>query len=91
MLMNPSCNRLSLRQATRRVTQLCDQALAPLDLRANQLSMLREIDRLGLINAGISSDVGRKNAIGPFPFIRRWITVGRQSGEPRSSGGARLR
>ena len=52
MLMNPSCNRLSLRQATRRVTQLCDQALAPLDLLANQLSMLREIDRLGLINAG---------------------------------------
>jgi len=42
MLMNPSCNRLSLRQATRRVTQLCDQALAPLDLRATQLSMLRE-------------------------------------------------
>jgi hypothetical protein len=36
--MNPSCNRLSLRQATRRVTQLCDQALAPLDLRATQLS-----------------------------------------------------
>jgi hypothetical protein len=31
MLMNPSCNRLSLRQATRRVTQLCDQALAPLE------------------------------------------------------------
>jgi len=49
MLMNPSCNRLSLRQATRRVTQLCDQALAPLDLRATQLSMLREIDRLGPI------------------------------------------
>ncbi len=47
--MNPSCNRLSLRQATRRVTQLCDQALAPLDLRATQLSMLREIDRLGPI------------------------------------------
>jgi hypothetical protein len=34
------------------VTQLCDRALAPLDLRATQLSMLREIDRLGLINAG---------------------------------------
>jgi DNA-binding MarR family transcriptional regulator len=49
MLMNPLCNRLSLRQATRRVTQLCDQALAPLDLRATQLSMLREIDRLGPI------------------------------------------
>jgi hypothetical protein len=49
MLMNPLGNRLSLRQATRRVAQLCDQALAPLDLRATQLSMLREIDRLGPI------------------------------------------
>ena len=42
MLMNPLCNCLALRQATRRVTQLCDQALAQLDLRAIQLSMLRE-------------------------------------------------
>jgi DNA-binding MarR family transcriptional regulator len=49
MLMNPLCNCLSLRQATRRVTQLYDQALAPLDLRATQLSLLREIDRLGPI------------------------------------------
>jgi hypothetical protein len=49
MLMNPLCYRLSLRQATRQVTQLCDQALAPLDLQAPQLSMLREIDRLGPI------------------------------------------
>jgi DNA-binding MarR family transcriptional regulator len=47
MLMNPSCNCLSLRQAARRVTQLYDQALAPLDIRATQLSMLRTIDRLG--------------------------------------------
>lgn len=45
--MNPICNCLSLRQATRRVTQLYDQALAPLDLRATQLSMLRTIDQLG--------------------------------------------
>ena len=28
--MNPLCNRLSLRQATRRVMLLCDQVLAPL-------------------------------------------------------------
>jgi DNA-binding MarR family transcriptional regulator len=49
MLMNPICNCLSLRQATRRVTQLYDQALAPLDLRATQLSMLRTIDQLGSI------------------------------------------
>jgi DNA-binding MarR family transcriptional regulator len=49
MLMNPLYNCLALRQATRRMTQLCDQALAPLDLRAIQLSMLREIDWLGPI------------------------------------------
>jgi DNA-binding MarR family transcriptional regulator len=47
MLMTPICNCLSLRQATRRVTQLYDQALAPLDLRSTQLSMLRVIDQLG--------------------------------------------
>jgi len=51
MLMNErttsSCNCLSLRQATRRVTQLYDQALAPLDLRATQLSLLRMVERLG--------------------------------------------
>src|SRR5271156_5964857 len=49
MLMNPICNCLSLRQANRRVTQLYDQALAPLDLRATQLSMLRTINQLGAI------------------------------------------
>jgi DNA-binding MarR family transcriptional regulator len=49
MLMNPICNCLSLRQATRRVTQLYDQALAPLDLRATQLSTLRTINQLGAI------------------------------------------
>jgi DNA-binding MarR family transcriptional regulator len=47
MSMNPVCNCLSLRQASRRVTQLYDQALAPLGLRATQLSLLRNIERLG--------------------------------------------
>lgn len=47
--MDPICNCLSLRQATRRVTALYDQALAPLDLRATQLSMLRAIQRHGPI------------------------------------------
>jgi hypothetical protein len=47
MTMNPLCNCLSLRQATRRVTQLYDQALAPLDLRATQYSLLTQIDTLG--------------------------------------------
>jgi DNA-binding MarR family transcriptional regulator len=45
--MNPICNCLSLRQASRRVTQLYDQAVAPLGLRATQLSLLRVIDQLG--------------------------------------------
>jgi hypothetical protein len=68
--MNPSCNRLSPRQATRRVTQLCDRALAPLDLRATHLSMLREIDRLGLINAGPQCPLAR-NARARSPRRRR--------------------
>jgi len=48
-LENPSCNCYSLRRATRRVTQLYDHVLAPLELRATQLSLLREIDRHGPI------------------------------------------
>jgi DNA-binding MarR family transcriptional regulator len=47
LAMNPTCNCLSLRQATRRVTQLYDQALAPLDLRSTQYSLLSQVDRLG--------------------------------------------
>src|SRR5258707_365372 len=49
MLMNPVCNRRAGRQAPRRVTQHCAQVLAPLDLPATQLSMLRENGRLGPI------------------------------------------
>jgi DNA-binding MarR family transcriptional regulator len=44
------CNCYALRQAARRVTQLYDQALAPLDLRATQYSLLAEIERLGPIS-----------------------------------------
>jgi len=47
--MNTACNCLSLRQATRRVTQLYDQALAPLDLRATQFALLSAIERRGPI------------------------------------------
>ena len=47
--MNTACNCLSLRQATRRVTQLYDQALAPLDLRATQYALLSAIERRGPI------------------------------------------
>ncbi|GAB0113344.1 MarR family winged helix-turn-helix transcriptional regulator [Acidisoma sp. C75] len=39
-----------LRQATRRVTQLFDRTLAPLNLRSTQYSLLSEIDRLGPIS-----------------------------------------
>jgi DNA-binding MarR family transcriptional regulator len=47
--METACNCLSLRQASRRVTQLYDQALAPLDLRATQYALLRAIERSGPI------------------------------------------
>jgi DNA-binding MarR family transcriptional regulator len=47
--MNPLCNCLSLRQATRRVTQLYDQALAPVGLRATQFSLLLQTEALGPI------------------------------------------
>ena len=47
--MEAACNCLSLRQASRRVTQLYDQALAPLDLRATQFALLRAIERSGPI------------------------------------------
>src|SRR4051812_48060003 len=45
--MNLNCNCLALRQATRRATQLYDQALSPLDLRATQFSLLSQVQRLG--------------------------------------------
>lgn len=47
--MSPLCNCLSLRQATRRVTQLYDQALAPVGLRATQFSLLLQTEALGPI------------------------------------------
>lgn len=47
--MNPLCNCLSLRQATRRVTQLYDQALAPVGLRATQFSLVLQTEALGPI------------------------------------------
>ena len=47
--MNPLCNCLSLRQATRRATQLYDKALAPIDLRATQYSLLVQVEQLGPI------------------------------------------
>ncbi len=43
------CDCYCLRQATRRVTQLFDRTLAPLNLRSTQYSLLTEIARLGPI------------------------------------------
>jgi DNA-binding MarR family transcriptional regulator len=44
------CDCYCLRQATRRVTQLFDRALAPLNLRSTQYSLLSDIGRLGPIS-----------------------------------------
>lgn len=54
--MNPSCNCYSLRQATRRVTQLYDRVLAPTGLRATQFSLLREVERNGPIALNALAD-----------------------------------
>ena len=48
--MEIQCDCYCLRQATRRVTQLFDRALAPLNLRSTQYSLLSDIGRLGPIS-----------------------------------------
>lgn len=48
-IMSKGCNFSALRQAMRKVTQLYDQALAPVNLRATQHRLLLEIERLGPI------------------------------------------
>jgi DNA-binding MarR family transcriptional regulator len=50
------CNCHSLRQATRRVTQLYDRALAPLELRATQYSLLVEVRHLGPVSLILLAD-----------------------------------
>jgi DNA-binding MarR family transcriptional regulator len=42
-----SCNCAALRQAARHVTRLYDEALAPIDLGANQYSILATLQRVG--------------------------------------------
>jgi DNA-binding MarR family transcriptional regulator len=42
-----TCHCNSLRQAMRKVTQLYDEMLAPVNLRATQYALLAEIERLG--------------------------------------------
>ncbi len=54
--MNQGCNCLALRQATRRVTQLYDQALSPLDLRATQFSLLSQVQRIGPVALNALAD-----------------------------------
>jgi DNA-binding MarR family transcriptional regulator len=46
------CTNTALRLAARRLGNLYDDALAPLDLKATQVALLAEIDRLTLANKG---------------------------------------
>jgi DNA-binding MarR family transcriptional regulator len=48
-VLDPPCNCLALRQASRRITRLYDQALMPIGLRATQYSLLCQIAHLGPI------------------------------------------
>jgi len=53
-----TCSRL--RRATRAVTQLYDDALAPVGLRVTQLSLLRTLQRLGTLTIG---DLAARNLL----------------------------
>ncbi len=50
------CNGLSLRKATRRVSQLYDLALTPCGLRSTQRSILIQIARMGQAGMGELAD-----------------------------------
>lgn len=47
-----ACTNTALRRAARRLSNLYDDALSPLGLKATQLSLLTEIERLTAANAG---------------------------------------
>jgi len=47
-----ACTNTALRRAARRLSNLYDDALAPLGLKATQISLLSEIERLTASNAG---------------------------------------
>lgn len=51
--MDVKCNCLSLRQATRRVTQLYDHAMAEIDLRATQFQLLAMCKRHGPVTLSV--------------------------------------
>jgi DNA-binding MarR family transcriptional regulator len=56
-ILDMPCDCYCLRQATRRVTQLYDKALAPLGLRSTQYTLLSEINRLGPISLNPLAEV----------------------------------
>ena len=55
--MDVKCNCLSLRQATRRVTQLYDHALAEIDLRATQFQLLAMCKRHGPVTLNVLAEL----------------------------------
>jgi DNA-binding MarR family transcriptional regulator len=48
ILSELACTNTALRRAARRLAQLYDDALAPLDLKATQISLMAEIERLSV-------------------------------------------
>jgi DNA-binding MarR family transcriptional regulator len=57
MMMDIKCNCLSLRQATRRVTQLYDHAMADLDLRATQFQLLAMCKMHGPVTLNVLAEL----------------------------------
>jgi DNA-binding MarR family transcriptional regulator len=53
---NGSCHCTGLRKATRRVSQLYDQALAPSGMKITQRAILAQINRSGSTNVGLLAD-----------------------------------
>lgn len=53
---NSGCNCTGLRKATRRISQLYDQALAPSGMKITQLAILSQINRSGPTNVGLLAD-----------------------------------
>jgi len=55
--MDVKCNCLSLRQATRRVTQLYDHAMAEIDLRATQFQLLAMCKMHGPVTLNVLAEL----------------------------------
>jgi DNA-binding MarR family transcriptional regulator len=55
--MDIKCNCLSLRQATRRVTQLYDHAMAEIDLRATQFQLLAMCKMHGPVTLNVLAEL----------------------------------